>query len=205
LRCNRPTAPRTWTRGPPPKGVRLDLVERRPPASAQVYGCFPHLGRGVGSRRGIACSDGYSAFLRLLWGADRGAAAGGHVPARISRAAPEHFAVGLEPGLRPALHAFLSGRSARLLPALERAARWRAPFVQRSVARDHPTAEAFFRHGPRALCELQTRHGLRAGALRRETLTELLRRDLHDTFGEFWLPEPAAGERRRRGLPIRGA
>src|SRR5262245_39223849 len=37
------------------------------PAPARVYGCFPHLGVDVSSQAGIACSDGYVAFLRTLW------------------------------------------------------------------------------------------------------------------------------------------
>jgi hypothetical protein len=43
--------------------LRFKLVSE-PPAVGAVYGCFPHLGKGVASQLGIACSDGYTATYR---------------------------------------------------------------------------------------------------------------------------------------------
>ena len=55
---------------------------------------FPHLGRGVGSPPAIACSDGYTALLRLLWAASNDPASS--YPSRVTRSAPDRFQVGVE-------------------------------------------------------------------------------------------------------------
>ena len=84
--------------------------------TTRTYGCFPHLGAGVGSVPGIACSDGYCAFLRLLWAAS---GKDEHFPGRITRGSPpETFAVTVDPGMTASLHSFLSGTSKRLLVEL---------------------------------------------------------------------------------------
>src|SRR5439155_18679146 len=94
-----------------------------PSAGRRTYGCFPHLGAGVGSLPGIACSDGYCAFLRLLWAASGEDA---HFPARITRGSPpETFDVTIDPAMAPALHSFLSGTSRRFLVELAIGARRR--------------------------------------------------------------------------------
>ena len=74
------------------EALRFELTE-----AAQVrgaYGCFPHLGRGVGSLPAIACSDGYTALLRLLWAASNDPASS--YPSRVTRSAPDRFQVGVE-------------------------------------------------------------------------------------------------------------
>src|SRR5204863_6070894 len=92
-------------------------ITRVPVASkrGRVYGCFMHLGRGVSSRPAIACSDGYTALLRLLW-----ATGGGErFPAAIAGPSPpDEAAIRLAPGTEPLLHRFLNGTSRRLLEAL---------------------------------------------------------------------------------------
>jgi predicted GIY-YIG superfamily endonuclease len=50
-------------------GILSFTLEPVVPPIGRAYGCFPHLGKGVASRLGIACSDGYTALLRLLWAA----------------------------------------------------------------------------------------------------------------------------------------
>jgi hypothetical protein len=52
----------------------------------------------VSSRPAIACSDGYTAFLRLLWAAS---GVPGHVPSRVSRSAPDRFETDVDPEARP--------------------------------------------------------------------------------------------------------
>jgi hypothetical protein len=138
----------------------------------RAYGCFPHLGAGVGSIPGIACSDGYSAFLRLLWAAS---GEGAHYPGRITRGTPpETFDVTLDPADIPALHAFLSGASRRLLPALAVAARRRDPYMHGGLARDYALAERFFKHGPRALRNFRLRHRLAPAPVPANVIEDLL-------------------------------
>jgi hypothetical protein len=76
----------------------------------RVYGCFPHLGKGVATRLGIACSDGYVALLRLVWAA---AGAGTHTPAAITRSAPAVFEVPVANELPPRGAGYPASWSAR--------------------------------------------------------------------------------------------
>ena len=150
--------------------------------AARTYGCFPHLGKGVGSRPGIACSDGYVAFLRLLW-----AASGddGHVPARITRSAPATFETRLAGETDALLHPFLSGRDKRLLGVLADAATAREAFMQPALARDLAMAERFFRYGPEALRSLRLRHGAPARPIRRHEIERWLREEVVAAIGDF--------------------
>jgi hypothetical protein len=139
---------------------------------ARVYGCFPHLGAGVGSLPGTACSDGYSAFLRLAWAAS---GEGTHYPGRITRGTPpESFDVALAPDDLAPLHAFLSGTSRRLLPALSVRAWRRHPYMHPGIARDYRLAGAFFDFGPKAIRDLRRRHGLPRGPLAQHVIEQLL-------------------------------
>jgi predicted GIY-YIG superfamily endonuclease len=157
---------------------------------ARTYGCFPHLGAGVGSLPGIACSDGYAAFLRLLWAA---MGEGTHFPGRITRGTPpEDFTVPLDPDDLPALHGFLSGTSRRLLPSLSMRAMQRPAFMRAGIARDYRLAEAFFAHGPRVLRRLRLRHGFGAGPVGQERIERALRREVEDL-----LARQAEAQRRR--------
>jgi predicted GIY-YIG superfamily endonuclease len=148
------------------------------------YGCFPHLGVGISSRPGIACSEGYAAFIRLLWAAvgedaDR-------VPSRLgSPSPPVEFATSVPPELQPVLHAFLSGTSARLLETLADLAGRRDAYMQPALRRDRVGAEGFFASGPRALRQLRLRRGWPAGPMSRGTFTDVIAADLRDSIGDF--------------------
>src|SRR3954452_17305656 len=95
--------------------VAFDSPCRRSPRHRQAREATAasHLGAGVGSVPGIACSDGYGAFLRLLWAAS---GENEHYPGRITRGSPpETFDVTVDPAMAAVLHSFLSGTSRRLL------------------------------------------------------------------------------------------
>jgi GIY-YIG catalytic domain len=154
----------------------------------RAYGCFPHLGRGVGSLPGIACSDGYTALLRLLWAASDDP--GGHVPSRITRAAPDTFTTPVAPSLRRPLHAFLSGTSRRLLDELATAAERRDAYLRPGLTRDLDASAGFFHYGPRALRQLRLRHGRPAGPLSRSLIEDLLTIEVRGAIGVFRLPAP---------------
>lgn len=140
-----------------------------------VYGCFPHLGRGVSSRPAIACSDGYTALLRLLWATSATTA---QMPARITRSAPDAFEVGLDASLLTPLARFLSGTSARLLDLLDDRADSELKMLAPALRRDRTLAHAFFLRGPRAIRDLRRRHGERGSALTRERFVHLVTADV---------------------------
>jgi predicted GIY-YIG superfamily endonuclease len=147
----------------------------------RVYGCFPHLGAGVGSAPGIACSDGYAAFLRLVWAAS---GEGTHYPGRITRGTPpERFDVAFADDDVRALHAFLSGTSSRLLPSLSVRAWQRHPYMHGGLARDYKLAEAFFAYGPKALRAIRLRHGLPVGLVDQGTFQEVLAEEVAAVVG----------------------
>jgi predicted GIY-YIG superfamily endonuclease len=147
----------------------------------RVYGCFPHLGAGVGALPGIACSDGYCAFLRLLWAAS---GEGEHFPGRITRGSPpETFDVAVDPGVAAPLHDFLVGTSRRLLVELAIMARQRDAYMQVGLARDFNLAGRFFEYGPRAQRTLRLRHGLRPAAITRPLFEDLLLEEVRDLIG----------------------
>jgi hypothetical protein len=149
-----------------------------------AYGCFPHLGMGVSSRPAIACSEGYTAFLRLLWAAST--EGGRHFPRRISGPSPpDLFSVAVAAPVRPALHAFMLGTSRRLLDTLQFAAEAREAFMQPALRRDHAAAAAFFEHGPRALRALRLRHGEPRGPIDQRTIERNLAREVHEAIGDF--------------------
>lgn len=157
--------------------LRFALLEQAADDAGRLYGCFPHLGKDVSSRAGIACSDGYVALLRLLW-ATHPLHAGLYYPTRITHSAPPQFETPVEASLRASLHNFLSGRSKRLLGHLwERAERLDA-YLQPGLVRDFAVAEGFFVHGPSALRALRIRYALPAGALPRPTIEALFSSEL---------------------------
>lgn len=157
-------------------------------AGGQAYGCFPHLGRGVGTVPGIACSDGYTALLRMLWAASH--ESGSHIPSRITRSAPDTFSTLLPPTLRRPLHALLSGTSSRVLDGLAMAGAQREAYLQPALRRDRRLAGAFFRYGSQALRRLRLRHGGRPGPLSRTVIEEVLTAEVREAIGEFRLPAP---------------
>ena len=168
------------TVSPHGRGHRFELTTA---PGERSYGCFPHLGRGVSSVPAIACRDGYTAFLRLLWAAS--GATGSNFPSRITRSAPDRFDVGVAPSLLPPLHAFLSGTSCRLLDQLAAASADRPPQLQPGLAADRAAAEAFFVHGPRAVRRLRLRHRQPAGPMSRETIEARIAEEVRDAIGPF--------------------
>ncbi len=147
----------------------------------RAYGCFPHLGAGVGSRPGIDCSDGYCGFLRLLWAAS---GEGQHFPGRVTRGSPlETFDVAVDPALAPSLHSFLSGTSRRVLVELGIAASQRERYMQPGIARDRDLAEAFFVAGPVALRTFRRRHALSAAPVSQRQFEDLISGEVRAIIG----------------------
>ena len=185
------------------EACRFTLVGGDPPPArdGDVYGCFPHLGKGQTSRPGIACSDGLTALLRLLWAT--GPAGDRPYPRSISGTSPP-FDVTIDVGAahRPALRRLLGGTSGRLLDDLAVAVRSDdvEAYLRPALGRDLDLARQFFDHGPAALRRLRLRHGIPAGPLPRARIEALLRDEVTASIGAF---ELAAGgsERRRRRLP----
>lgn len=138
---------------------------------ARAFDCFPHLGKGVMLRPAIACSDGYTAFLRLLWAAS---GEGDHMPSRITRSAPHLFETAVDRSLRSSLHSFLSGVSERLLSQLDEAVRRRESYMLPGLERDRSAARGFFGYGPRAIRRLRLRHGLPTGPISRDEIVRRL-------------------------------
>ncbi|GAA4981964.1 nucleotide excision repair endonuclease [Actinopolymorpha pittospori] len=141
------------------------------PPTGRAYGCFPHLGKGLGTRLGIACSDGYTALLRLLWAA---AGTGTHVPASITRSAPPSFTVPAPSALQDGLHRFLSGTRPRLAHELLHAASHRPEYMQPALRRDTEAALQFFAAGPQLVRTRRLHHRLRARVLDVETYRSLI-------------------------------
>nr|WP_238342420.1 nucleotide excision repair endonuclease [Actinopolymorpha rutila] len=145
------------------------------PKAGRAYGCFPHLGKGMGSRLGVTCSDGYTAFLRLLWAA---AGDGRHVPASITRSAPASFTVAAPARIRDDLHRFLSGTSSRLADGLLQAAVHRPAYMQPALRRDRDAARGFFAAGPRLARARRLRHHVRTRVLDVGTYRRLIRAEV---------------------------
>jgi predicted GIY-YIG superfamily endonuclease len=164
---------------------RFTIVPDRPPDRVRVYGCFPHLGKGVSSRIGIACSDGYAALLRLLWAAS---GRGTHMPSAITRSAPQLFEVAIDPAHVRPLHGFLSGVGPRLLDDLALAVSARPPYMQPGLARDRKTALGFFSAGPRTLRAHRLRHGLRKSIVEPEAYRALVIAEVYSAMGQTPAP-----------------
>jgi predicted GIY-YIG superfamily endonuclease len=169
----------------------------------RVYGCFPHLGKGMTSRPGIACSDGYAALLRVLW------ATGSLPPAPYPRAisgpsAPVDATVPVPVARRDALHRLLAGTSARLLDELEAVVSGDdgsvEPYLRPALARDLTRARAFFGAGPAALRRFRLRHGLAPGLVPRVAIEAGLHAELVALVGGD-VVLAGASERTRRRLP----
>ena len=175
----------------------LSLVSAERPPARDAYGCFPHLGKGRTSRPGIACSDGYTALLRLLW-ATGSSGARRPYPRSISGPSPPfEVTLGVAASRRRALHRFLAGTTAKLLDELALGVEDVDAYLRPALARDLVLARAFFDAGPAALRRLRLRHGLPAGPLDRERITSLLHGEVCAAIGEVVLP--GGSERLRPG------
>lgn len=147
------------------------------PRRRQVYGCFPHLGVGLASKTGIACSEGYAALTRLLWAASDPHAVA-PFPRKISGPSPvATIDLAIAPESRPALGDLFAGTSRRLIDQL--AATIELPHVEAylrpALRRDVAAAERFYRHGPQALRTLRRRHRVPSGPMTRERVEGLIR------------------------------
>jgi hypothetical protein len=179
--------------------ITFALCPRRDP-NADNYGCFPHLGPGLTATAAIACSDGFTSFLRLWWAADA-ANSGAHFPARIASTTPPPAfdAADIDATDRidaDHLHAFLSGHSARLLDQLGRLVADRAdPYKQPALRRDLDGAAAFFERGPARLRALRLRHRVGAGPLEKAAIVQMLRADVAASIGDgFWTTANVGGD-----------
>lgn len=155
------------------KNLLSFTLEPTVPVTGRAYGCFPHLGKGVASRLGIACSDGYTALLRLLWAAS---GEGSHMPTTITKSAPPSYKVAAPPG--DSLHRFLSGTSSRLADQLLQAATDRPAFMQPALKRDRDAVLRFFAAGPQLVRTHRLRHHLTARVLDVDTYRQLLREEI---------------------------
>ena len=165
-----PPAPYIVVTEPAPGTLSLTL-ESSVPKGGRAYGCFPHLGKGVASRLGIACSDGYTALLRLLWAA---ADQHDHMPTSITKSAPPSFAVPAAPATRDGLHRFLSGTSPGLANELLAAAGHRPQYMQPALHRDAQAALAFHTAGPRLVRTHRLHHHIRTRVLTPDAYRTLL-------------------------------
>jgi len=180
-------------------GVRRFRLDAAPSFGGAVFGCFPHLGVGVGTARGIACSEGYPALLRLLWAVAEDDPRSRH-PRALSRSSPPTDAlVPVADDLMPGLQRFLTGVGARVVDTLLEqvsASGTRPTFMLPALRRDRDLALAFFENGPRAIRATRLRHGLAPGPVDRPTLVASWTAELTAEIGSFELiplDDPAHG------------
>lgn len=172
-------------------GERLRFALAAAPAGppTRSYGSFPHLRKGTATRIGIACSDGYVAWLRLLWAA--GCDPTDRMPAALTRAAPVSCELVVDPAIRRACHDLLSGVSDRMLDDLLVEARVRRHAVEiPALTRDRAAAAGFFRAGPRRVRDLRLRNRLPPGPLDAETHRSLVRSEIETALGERFASHP---------------
>jgi hypothetical protein len=158
-------------------------LEPESAAVGRVYGCFPHLGKGVASRLGIACSDGYVGLLRLVWAAS---GEGTHTPASITKSAPWSFKTPVKVELRAGLHRLLSGVSVRVVDTLLEAASSRPPFMQPALTRDKQAAAGFFAAGPYLLRQRRLRHGVKTTPIDAWTYRSLVIDEIRSSVGDVY-------------------
>jgi predicted GIY-YIG superfamily endonuclease len=174
-----------------PAGTSFDLTGA-PTGSGRTYGTFPHLAKGAHSSVAKRTKCGYSALLRLVWAAQPPAGAT-HVPARIAGASPpQHFEARVAAELRTVLHDFCSGRSARLLSALQVTSMDLPAFTRVALERDIVAAGDFFALGPRALRRFRLRHALAPGPVPADVMAALHESELADTIGAFAVGDAAS-------------
>jgi predicted GIY-YIG superfamily endonuclease len=190
----------------PERGPGSTTFALRPSADAprgsRVYGCFPHLGKGVAAAPAIACSDGFAGLLRLLWATGE-ARRGDHYPRRIAGPSPPlELTTVVRPAWSTDLHRLLGGTGARLLVHLRTAVEEDVePHLRPALRRDLDLAAGFFTAGPAALRALRRRHGLPARPLGRDEIVALLAAELRSAFGDVRLGPVATRGRDRAPSP----
>jgi predicted GIY-YIG superfamily endonuclease len=189
----------TFLKGDAAGDVRRFRLDAAPLFDGALYGCFTHLGVGVGTMRGIACSEGYPALLRLLWAATDEDPRARHPRAISGSSPPTEACVRLSDEWMPGLHRFLTGVGPAVVGLLlDRivATGVRPVFMLPALRRDCESARAFFEHGPQAIRAIRLRHGLAPGPVDRPTLVALWTSELTAQFGPFELvplDDPARG------------
>jgi hypothetical protein len=153
------------------------------PSGRLVYGGFPHLGKGKTSWPAVRSKAGFSALLRLLWVANGDT----RFPSRLHGDSPPvvHTAT---VGDMPAVRAFFSGGSRRLLTRLAEAAASPAvpDFMRGRLRKDLEAAEQFYWLGPCRSRTLRRRHGLR-NPVSEESFRNAVSEDLRRAIGAFTL------------------
>jgi predicted GIY-YIG superfamily endonuclease len=170
-----------------PSRASFELTASASPLPARTYGTFPHLAKGASSRVAKRTKHGFSALLRLVWAAGSPDLAA-QIPKRIAGSSPPtRFETPIAPASRGLLRDYLSGRSVRLLPALQAAvAAADVPaFTRFALERDADAARDFFECGPRHVRRCRMRHALAPGPVAGETMTAVLVRELRATVGDF--------------------
>jgi hypothetical protein len=148
--------------------VRVDAgrvslgLSAQPSGADRVYGTFPHLAKGAFTSLAKQTKAGYEAFVRLVGAAD------------VSE-------------VGPALHDFLSGRSARLLDELRAAVGTiDVPvFTRAALERDVVGARAYFELAPHRLRRLRLRHSIPPGPVSGALMTEMLVAEVRAVIGAF--------------------
>ena len=156
-----------------------------PGSPGRVYGCFPHLAKGAFSHAAKRTKAGYTALLRLLWAAQSKDPA--RIPGRIAGASPptRHRAP-VPPELGAVVHDFLSGRSARVVTALEATlATTELPdYMRPTLARDVVAARDFFELAPRRIRQFRLRYGLPRGPVPADVMAEILSEEVRAAIAE---------------------
>jgi predicted GIY-YIG superfamily endonuclease len=139
-----------------------------------MYGCYPFA---------AGTPYAYAALVRLLFRCQVDTPHGG-ISSKLTSGGG--CALEVVDGLRPPLRDFLSGRSARLLPAahaliVERSAG--DPIAPRSAAKDVDVLRGFYELGPRGLRRLQEKHGVPTIAVDADRLADLLAAEYASQLG----------------------
>lgn len=167
------------------ESLRFSL-QTDPSTAGAVYGCFPHLGKGVASQLGIACSDGYVALLRLVWAAS---GEGSAFPASITKSAPGRFKARMPGEFRDGLHRLLSGVGAKVIDALADTARSRRPaFMQPALSRDRDSTLRFFAAAPQRVRARRLHHRIKATPVVADLYRRMVIDEIIGAVGHLELP-----------------
>lgn len=159
--------------------TRLAMVAT--PVGDRIYGCFPFA---------AAVPTAFPALVRLLC-----LAGGQRPPSRPVRSGG--CLVLLPDDLRSPLHAFLAGRSPRLVTVLAARLADTDELTGRSVRRDLDTLRHFYAEGPRTVRRLRERHGGPSGPLSAADLHDLVAEQLRAELGVDLYVRPRVDVERR--------
>ncbi len=182
-----------------PGAVTFGLVVAAPTPRGEVavYGSFPHLAKGGASSPAKWTKRGFTALLRLLWAA-QGTPRAASIPRGLAGASPPMRAtVPLDPGLRPALHRFLTGRSGRLLDELRPVVTGGGlpSYMHPRLLVDLDEAGEFYEIGPRRLAAFRRRHRLPRPPVEAGTAASALLDEVRGLLGD---PDLDVGHKKGR-------